>query len=738
MKKFILIVFVSFLQITLTAQWTSQNPIPDGNSLRSVFFINNNIGWIVGSDGFISKTLNAGVTWNQKSIATTNTLKKIFFTDISVGGIATEISMGWIVGENGLIMRSNDGGESWIPQNSGTSETLNSVFFANRLSGWAVGNNGTILRTFDGGNHWRIQNSGTNLPIYDVNFINSKTGYAVGGDGFGSELIIKSTDGGNIWVAKPSGGEGVLYSVSFVSETDGWAVGLEKKILHTSDGGDNWTIQNINKSNLGKIRSSLIDGPGGLRSVYFKDKNNGWAVGGENEYDRTIYTTTNGGVNWINQYFGSEEYDLFSVSVTPSGNSWAVGGGGTIFYSENGYDWVQQFSGYSNYNGDDIFNIQFIDTNTAFASGFRNDFIEGNGLVLKSTNGGATWLTSYLDQNSGEPYKALFFTDADNGWAAEYSSLIRHTTDGGNSWENQTLGCSFSVNSLFFTNSLTGFASGEKIYKTTDSGNSWNLKYTGSINSLFFIDSNKGWGIGNNIIKTTDSGETWIEQDGIGGNSIYFVNDLEGWAVGNNGTIRKTTDGGNSWLIQTSGTAENLRSVRFVDNLRGWAGGSNGVILTTSNGGSVWNLQNSNTDRCINTLFFVNQNLGWAGGANGTLLKYNNQFGPPSTDVSSTSDDTGLTKNSDGIIPTVNSLQQNYPNPFNPRTTINYSLEQSGLVSLRIYDITGREVASLVNENKSAGNYSVDFNAGNLASGMYIYILKSGNFIQTKKLLLLK
>jgi hypothetical protein len=84
------------------------------------------------------------------------------------------------------------------------------------------------------------------------------------------------------------------------------------------------------------------------------------------------------------------------------------------------------------------------------------------------------------------------------------------------------------------------------------------------------------------------------------------------------------------------------------------------------------------------------------------------------------------------------SLGQNYPNPFNPTTTINYSIKSAGDVSLKVYDMLGTEVASLVNEMKEAGNYSVNFNAANLSSGLYVYILSTNNFMDTKKLILLK
>ncbi len=89
-------------------------------------------------------------------------------------------------------------------------------------------------------------------------------------------------------------------------------------------------------------------------------------------------------------------------------------------------------------------------------------------------------------------------------------------------------------------------------------------------------------------------------------------------------------------------------------------------------------------------------------------------------------------------IPAKYVLSQNYPNPFNPVTKINYSIPKSGLITLRVYDILGKNVATLVNEFKNAGNYSIEFNAVNLSSGVYAYKLESGSFIETKKMLLVK
>jgi len=83
-------------------------------------------------------------------------------------------------------------------------------------------------------------------------------------------------------------------------------------------------------------------------------------------------------------------------------------------------------------------------------------------------------------------------------------------------------------------------------------------------------------------------------------------------------------------------------------------------------------------------------------------------------------------------------LAQNYPNPFNPSTTIAYSVASRGNVTLTVYDMLGKEVANLVNEVKAAGNYTVNFNAGNLPSGVYFYKLNNGSQVLTQKMMLIK
>jgi hypothetical protein len=89
-------------------------------------------------------------------------------------------------------------------------------------------------------------------------------------------------------------------------------------------------------------------------------------------------------------------------------------------------------------------------------------------------------------------------------------------------------------------------------------------------------------------------------------------------------------------------------------------------------------------------------------------------------------------------IPSTFELKQNYPNPFNPSTKIGFKIPKSWFVSLKIYDITGKEVQALLEQSLNAGEYSVDWNAGNLPSGIYIYSMQAGSFTQSRKMILVK
>jgi len=177
-------------------------------------------------------------------------------------------------------------------------------------------------------------------------------------------------------------------------------------------------------------------------------------------------------------------------------------------------------------------------------------------------------------------------------------------------------------------------------------------------------------------------------------------------------TIDLTT--GDATLIGQTGFGKTTNDLTFDET-----GAFYGVIGGTTEEGELLSI---NTSDATGTL------IGATGFTDVQGLAYTVTGGPPV----SVDDDANTT------LPTEFSLEQNYPNPFNPATTIKYDIKERTNVELKVFDILGREIITLVNEEKTAGAYSVEFNATSLPSGVYFYQLSAGNFVETKKMVLLK
>jgi len=292
----------------------------------------------------------------------------------------------------------------WYPQNSGTSENLSSIYFTDTLNGWTVGNSGTILSTVDGGDNWEEQISGISNNLLSVFFTNTTHGW-VGGitDSWPNVgLMLRTTDGGNSWeeldIEVPP-----VQGIWFIDMLKGWAFGYG--ILHTTDGGETWEAQSVT-------------GNAYTRCGYFIDSLNGWVSGGHGigstgyHYGYILHTI-DGGNTWNYQfdYGGSDGFVIHSICFTDSLNGWSTGGR---------WGW--------------------------------------NGIILKTTNGGNNWDTSYFD-NSAE-FNSICFIDSFNGWAVGHDGLIITTSDGGNTWETIPGGTTQYLNEVYFTKSGYGWIAG--------------------------------------------------------------------------------------------------------------------------------------------------------------------------------------------------------------------------------------------------------------------------------------
>jgi photosystem II stability/assembly factor-like uncharacterized protein len=388
--------------------------------------------------------------------------------------------------------------------------------------------------------------------------------------------------------------------------------------------------------------------------------------------------------------------------------------------------WVLQVST----SARDLFGIDMIDANTGFVCG------DGLGRILKTTNGGINWI-GYTEPTNDQ-YNAISFTDALTGLAVGPPGLVLRTANGGLNWSLISRPGGDMGPVQFVTPSIA-YAAGDDIIKSTNGGLNWTVILPGAILSqfqgLYFIDENSGTVVGRPglIMTTTNGGTSWIQRTmnlpvQFGDSTLFdvmYVNAQTGYACGNNGIVVKTMNEGVNWIYYPSGSNFALRGIKFLDTNIGFCVGQAGRIIRSTNGGINWTQQTSPTTDPLAYLDFTDYNNGWIVGFNGKIL-YTSNGGAMWVHPVSTE------------IPNSFSLSQNYPNPFNPTTIINFHLPVFSNVSLKIYDMLGSEVATLVNEELNSGVYEIEFDGSNYSSGVYFYSLSAGSYIETKKMILLK
>jgi photosystem II stability/assembly factor-like uncharacterized protein len=368
-------------------------------------------------------------------------------------------------------------------------------------------------------------------------------------------------------------------------------------------------------------------------------------------------------------------------------------------FSQTG--WIQQNSGV----GSDLYVISFLNKNMGFAAGVGCIF-------LKTTNEGNNWTWKYIDTNIYALYGIKFF-DSANGIMSGCAGRIYKTTDGGMNWSISQLGTNNGLRPLFFIDNQTGWALSPTIlYKTTNAGINWSSTILpDSLNaySIFFYDNNTGWMCGsyewgypttrylNKIYKSINGGLNW--------NLVYYNINLPNsclWSIsfGNlsNGicggafqdfTTLYTTDGGLNWQSSKLDTFNcYFVSLKHVSSYTAYCAGSE--VAKTTNGGISWIEQNLINECVMQDVFFMDSMYGWACGLCGRIYH-----------TTSGGDPIGVL-NMSNIIPHEYSLYQNYPNPFNPTTTVSFDLPRNTFTKIIIYDITGREVQTLVNEDLKA------------------------------------
>jgi len=385
---------------------------------------------------------------------------------------------------------------------------------------------------------------------------------------------------------------------------------------------------------------------------------------------------------------------IFIDSLT----GWAAGDMGTIIHtSDGGKSWEIQNSTAQTY----ILDIHFINKDIGWALKW-NDVFPFNSVILKTTNGGTEWTPENYPDNSAL-MRTIFFFDSLNGFIG--GSHIAYTTNGGSNWTKAIIDSgqlsTLPVIRFRFLNRLFGYACGGRldlagvIWRTTNSGLNWSSVPISpdEIFDVFIFDSL---------------------------DAITLSGDPEGFfGIAN----IKTSDSGFSWSYDELSFFGLSFAVDFRTNEEGWSA-SGYKFIFTSDKGDNWQELETPDSSVIYDLQFTDSITGYAAGENGVILKYSL---PPDTTNTS---------------PENFELFQNFPNPFNTTTRIRFNIPELALVTLKVFDILGNEVVTILKEEKTANTYEVTFDAlsgiRHLSSGIYFYQLKAGDFVATKKMIYLK
>lgn len=417
----------------ITIDTTYLNVTPPSDYYEKAYFLNKDVGFVVGPESYIAKTTNGGKSWTKAygSPDSTDYFTAVYFLDANNGWVTgfgntdtTCTSMyitndgggTWtksacyinnpysraesvtffdatagIVASGSNVYRSTDGGLNFSSLNQGiTLSTLNSVDFINANNGSAVGASGVILTTVNGGKTWVSKVSNTTKTLNKIAYATANNVWAVGASG----TIVNSSDGGNNWAAQISNTTKALNSVCFVTAQEGYAVGALGTLLKTMNGGSSWNAININTTK-------------NIRGIIFINNTKGWLVGDSG----LVMHTSNGGNNWQMQTSGILT-SLRDVSFVDSLNGWAAGNSARIIYtSDGGLTWVSQPS---NTTGT-INSIKFVDKQ----NGWFVKFAE----IHKTNNGGLTWVKDTLNI-SGAFHTAIDFVDLNNGWVVGGGGVI--------------------------------------------------------------------------------------------------------------------------------------------------------------------------------------------------------------------------------------------------------------------------------------------------------------------------
>jgi len=682
------------------------------------------------------------------------------------------------------VFRSTDTGTSWTQ----TALTKNVGCLAVSGTNLFAGTGGGVFRSTDTGTSWTqtaLTKSVSCLAVSGTNL------FACTDSG-----IVLSTNNGSSWTAATTPFQYFIQMVQM--DTNLFAVAdsivpFGGRVYHSTDNGMNWTAVDGGLSNR-QVTALAISGTNlfgvtrgvgpGYSSYVFLSTNCG-----------TDWTEMGSGIPWaVGPFVATNAGTLLAGTYRVERGGVGVGGP-LLLSANNGVDWtqvsdIQEFVGALAVSGTNLFAGSWT-TGKVFLSTDDGTNWRRVGIGLWDQ------IVTALAESHDEAGRTNLFVGTERVFGSERGVYL--STDNGTNWT--TANTPFGVFNQIVQSGTNLFAGGWGVFRSTDNGSSWTAVNTG-LPLQFPYDSTQGYaevaalavsdtklfaGIGNHgVYRSTNDGTSWTavntglrnpyDTTQYYGASAFAVNGTKVFALASG--VFLSTNYGTNWIPAASLTPPYAVSALAVSGTNLYAGTGTGGVFLSTNDGTSWTSINTGfpkavvdtTRYCGVHAFAVSGTNLFAGTDGGVSLSTN--AGASWTEVNS-----GLPNNVGGLIisgtnlfacgqynvfgvglwrrpltemitsdvgssllglPTGFSLSQNYPNPFNPSTKIQFTIANRQLTVVKVFDLLGRDLATLVNEVKQPGTYTVQFDGSDLASGAYFYRIQAGDFVSTKKLLIVK
>jgi len=762
-----LTLFVSFSVRTASAQWTKvcdTLAVQTDNGGGAMVEANGLLFFGHGWDGVFRST-DGGATWEavNTGITLTERVSCLAAVPASDGSGTQYLYAGT---QAATIYRSTDDGANWVkvytgPNNGYSAQIACLASSGSTLMAGLFFDPYAVVTTVNDGGSWTPSNAGIPDDSVEVtpktHTINSLASIVAGSTTYfyagTSTGVCVSSSGGAGWTnissglpAKPVYAITAVHpagsSLSIVLFAGVWGAGMYK----STDNGATWVPANVGMPNTGTSSGPVtyvdalasVPGPSGTTpsvfalafpSVYVSTDLGGlWQETGLREasganaygalcvtggyvfvqqYDESLWRySTNVDSSWVVQASNTTD-SLCCVKAVDNHVAWAAGVNGRVLRTmDTGTTWTSVGGGAI--GADTVFAIEALDANTAFVAG-------SSGRILRTTNGGGSW--SSVATASGVTFGGIQMKTATEGYAVGTGSAatwtILKTTNGGATWA--------AVPAPPAVDSLAALV---RLYYGAESTRPSGVQYHDGV--LGFAS------VGGVQYTSADGATTWKTAP-IGGTAFFpsamHFNTSTLGIVGSGfldaygGATRVTTNGGAAW---NGGATIAAKIVTGIGGLASefWAT-IGGAIAYTRDNGATWSYSTpghwglSQLDAIAFSLA-ASQLNGWAVGRSGLILHYTRN---------------GVTSAGEpAAAPLRFALEQNVPNPFRQATGIRYDVARAGHVEVAVYDLMGRRLATLVDEVKPPGRYSVTWDATGRASGVYFCRMTAGAFTRTLKI----